>query len=69
MIWNLCVSIMNNHLHSIIMHDALHELRQEKGIGKSTLKEKSSQQITGMYHEPLLQVFLDVKKAYDSLDR
>ena len=27
------------------------------------------QQLAGIVHEPLFQVFLDVRKSYDSLDR
>ena len=38
-------------------------------MGTLTLEEKMDQYLTGLCHEPLLQVFLDVRKAYDSLDR
>ena len=33
------------------------------------MEENLSQQLAGLCHDPLLQVFLDVRKAYDSLDR
>ena len=38
-------------------------------MGTETLEEKLAQQLMGMAHEPLLHVFLDMRKAYDSLDR
>ena len=33
------------------------------------MEEKLAQKLAGIAHEPLFQVFLDVLKAYDSLDR
>ena len=33
------------------------------------LESKLAQQLSGIAHSPLFQVFLDVRKAYDSLDR
>ena len=33
------------------------------------MEAKLSQHMVGLVHEPLFQVFLDVRKAYDSLDR
>ena len=69
-IWKLCASIINNLLWSyIILHDSLHEFRQGMGTGISNLEEKLEQQLAGIFHKPLLQVLLDVRKAYNSLDR
>ena len=33
------------------------------------MEAKLEQQLAGIVHKPLLQVFVDVQKAYDSLDR
>ena len=33
------------------------------------MEAKLEQQLARIFHEPLLQVFIDVRKAYDSLDR
>ena len=38
-------------------------------LGTETLGEKLTQQLVGLAHDPLFQVFLDVRKSYDSLDR
>ena len=33
------------------------------------METKLEQQLAGVVHDPLLQVFIDVRKAYESLDR
>ena len=33
------------------------------------IEAKLEQQLVGIVHEPLFQVFIDVRKAYNSLDR
>ena len=33
------------------------------------MEEKIKQKLAGIVHEPLFQVFIDVQKAYDYLDR
>ena len=35
----------------------------------NTLEAKLAQKLAGISNYPLFQVFLDVRKAYDSLDR
>ena len=38
-------------------------------MGTATLESKLAYQLVDIVHELLFQVFLDVRKAYDSLDR
>ena len=52
-----------------MLHDSLHGFRVDWGRGMEILEEILDQQLVGLVHEPLFQVFLDVRKAYDSLDR
>ena len=54
---------------SVTLHDILHGFREERGAGTATLEENFAQQLAGIAHEPLFRVFLDVRKAYDSLYR
>ena len=54
---------------SFIFNKALHGLREGQEMGTATLEAKLDQQLAGLAHEPLLQVFIDVCKAYASLDR
>ena len=51
------------------LHDALHGFRAGWGMGMGSLEANLAQQFVEIAHEPLFQVFLDVCKAYDSLDR
>ena len=44
-------------------------VRGGRGTGTATLESKLAQQLVGLAHEPLFQMFLDIRKVYDSLDR
>ena len=69
-IWKVCTLIVNNRLrNSITLHDALHGFIQGRGMGTATIEANLAQQLVGIVHEPLLQVFIDMKKSYDFLDR
>ena len=39
------------------------------GKGITIMEEKLYQKLAGIVHEPLLQVFVDFRKAYDLIDR
>ena len=66
----VCASIMNNRLWAVInLNDILHGFRQGRGTATAIMEENLDQQLAGLCHDPLFQVFLDVQKAYDSLDR
>ena len=54
---------------SVMLYDALHGFRAGRCAGIATLEAKLAQQLVGISHKPLFQIFLDVRKAYDSLDR
>ena len=54
---------------SVRFHNNLHGLRVGRGTGTASLKAKMLHQITAMSKEVLYEVFLDLKKAYDALDR
>ena len=61
---------MNNRLwYAITMRNAMQCFRQGKVTGTSTIDANMAQKLAGVCHEPILQVFLDVWKAYNSLDR
>ena len=70
MSWKVFSVVGNCSLKSSIMlHDTLHGFREGRGAGTAMLESKLSQKLSGIAHNPLLQVFLDVHKAYSSLDR
>ena len=65
----MCIHNKNQLCSSTTLNDAIHGFRQGRGMGTSTLEAKLAQQLAGMCHDPLLQVLLDVSKAYNYLDR
>ena len=68
--WNICATVVNFWLRrGVVLHNALHGFRGGRRTGTATLEDKLSQQLAGLAHEPLFQVFLYIRKAYDSLDR
>ena len=69
-VWKVCATVVNFRLkRSVTLHDALRGFRAGRGKGTSTLEGNLAQQLAGIAHEPLFQVFLDVQKVYDSLNR
>ena len=62
-------SIINTRLRvAVSLHYYLHGFWQGWGMGKSTLEVKLVHHMAAIFHEHFFQVFLDMKKAYDSLD-
>ena len=69
-IWIFCVLIINSRLRvAITLKDALYRFRQGRGTVTAAMEAKLTQQLALLIHESLFQVFLDVGKSYESLDR
>jgi hypothetical protein len=49
-------------------HPSLHGGLPKRGTGTATIEAKLVQQLAWMEQEPLYQVFVDLRKAYDHLD-
>ena len=70
MAWKVCTVVVNCRLNrGAVFHDALHGFRVGQVTGMVTLEAKLAQHLSGLVHEPLFQVFLDIRKAHDSLER
>ena len=68
MAWNICANVVNCRLKGIMeLHDFLHGFRKDQGTGTAKLEENLEQHLVGLAHEPLFQVFLGVRKSYNSL--
>ena len=54
---------------SVELYNALHRFREVQGTGTAALEANLAQNLDGIAYNTLLQVFLDIHKVYDSLDR
>jgi hypothetical protein len=69
-VWKLMSSIVNRRLcNNIVFDDALHGFRAGRGTGTATLEAKLSVERALLQGSTLFTVFLDLSKAYDTLDR
>ena len=69
-VWKVIASVMNRRFSDqIIFHDALHGFRASRGTGTATIEAKLLQQWAKLTQIPLYEIFLDLRKAYDTLDR
>jgi hypothetical protein len=68
--WKVCSAIINKRLQqSITFHEALHGFCKEHGTGTATLDAKLQMQLAHIRGIPLYQIFLDLSKAYDTMNR
>ena len=56
-------------IHSIEFHDAIHGFRTKRGTSTAIINVKLIMQLAKRNKHPLYMIFLDIKKAYDTLDR
>ena len=69
-IWKVISSIMNRRFtNHIAFHDALHGFRAKRGTSTAVIEAKLLQQWAMLKQVPLFGIFLDLRKAYDTLDR
>jgi hypothetical protein len=69
-LWKVCSSITNMRLQEAIsFHDSLHGFRKGRGTGTASLEAKLQMQLAHIRGIPLFQIFLDLSKAYDTMDR
>ena len=63
-------AVINSRLRDkISFHDAIHGFRTKRGTGTALIEAKLRMQLTMRTCTPLFMIFLDLKKAYDTLDR
>jgi len=61
--------IMDRRLDAIELHGCLHGCRAHRGTGTGVIEAKLAQQLLYLELKPFYGVFLDLKKAFDSMDR
>ena len=69
-VYKLITSIIHLRMSAAIQfHPAIHGFRSSRGTSTAQLECKLQMQLALVKGQPLFQVFLDLSKAYDSLDR
>ena len=68
--WKHVEAIIDTRVKKVIRyHDSMHGFTSRRGTGTAMVEAKLQQEHASIHQEPLFQVFLDLKKAYDSLDQ
>jgi Reverse transcriptase (RNA-dependent DNA polymerase) len=68
--WKVISGITKQHItDSVQFEDALHGFRSKQGTGTAILEVQLNMDLNNQRGQPLHHVFLDLGKAYDTLDR
>jgi hypothetical protein len=67
--WKVCEQVMDTRFNRIPLHESLHCCRDGRGTGTAVMEAKLAQQLAHLEQVPFYGVFLDLKKAFDSMDR
>ena len=68
-LWKAVTSLLNQRLtEAIKFHDVLHGFRASRGTGTAALEASLLKQLTAMREAVLFEVFLDLQKAYVTMD-
>ncbi len=69
LLWKVMERIMNRQLNALPLHEVLHGCRNRRSTGTAIQEAKLAQQLAHLEQEPFYGVFLDLKKAFDAMDR
>mmetsp|Transcript_7501 Transcript_7501/g.17018 ORF Transcript_7501/g.17018 Transcript_7501/m.17018 type:complete len:296 (-) Transcript_7501:86-973(-) len=67
--WKCIEVLMDKRLQSIEFHDCLHGFLSGRGTGTAITEAKLTQQLAYLEQAPLYGIFIDLRKAYDAMDR
>ena len=68
-LWKIIEKILDARLQLIPLHDCLHGFRKKRGCGTGIMEAKLAQQLAFIEQCPLFGIFIDLRKAYDAMDR
>ena len=69
-LWKVVEALIYTCLHaSLQFHDALHGFRAGQGTGTAIMELKLVQELAIVDQDPFLLIFLDLRKAYGTVDR
>jgi hypothetical protein len=67
--WKVCKGVIVLCLNAFDLHNLLHCCHNKSGTGTAGIEAKLAQQLAYLEQASLYGVFLDLKKAFDSMDR
>jgi hypothetical protein len=67
--WKVVEKIMVRRMGAIDFHPCLHGGMTKRGTGMATIEAKLAQQLAWVEQEPLYQIFVDLRKAYNHLNQ
>jgi hypothetical protein len=68
-IWKVLERLMDLWLERIKLHDSLHGCLAGRGTGTEIIEAKLAQQLAHLEQAPFFGIFIDLKKAFDTMDR
>jgi hypothetical protein len=68
-IWKVVEKVMVYRFTALKLHDCLHGGLPRRGTETAIMEAKLQQQLAWAEQEPLYQIYLDLRKAYDALDQ
>ena len=68
-VWKLLERVLDARLKKVELHDYLHGFRAKRGCGTGIMEAKLLQQLAFREQVPLYGIFLDLRKAFDAMDR
>ncbi len=60
--------VMDLRLEAIVLHDSLHGCLALQGTGTGIIKAKLAQQLAHLEQPPFFGVFINLRKAFDTMD-
>ncbi len=68
-IWKVIKWVMDKRLEAIALHDSLHGCCNRWGTGTAVIEAKLAQQLAHIKQTPFYGVFINLKKAFNAMDR
>ena len=68
-IWKIIEQVMVKRLEVIALHNSLHGCCNGQGTGTAVIEVRLVQQLAHIEQTPFYGVFIDLKKAFDAMDR
>ena len=68
-LWKVIKRVFNERISTIPLHDALHGFRAKRECGTGIMEAKLAQQLAFLERTPAWGIFLDLHKAYGTMDR